>query len=133
MQLTGGPAGGSVDAAAELLAQHCAGAAVTLGERGCLVADRCGARLSEPAVAGVHVVDSTGVVQTKIHTSARIAMSVLFCLPLRRCRACCGVCNVFATESHAFASENDAALVFAFKQLRLRERSAFTPAVDALQ
>ena len=71
MQLTGGPGEGSVDAAAELLAQHCAVAAVTLGERGCLVADRCGARLSEPAVAGVHVVDSTGVVQTKLHTSAR--------------------------------------------------------------
>lgn len=78
VQLTGGPSKGSVDAAAELLAQHCAVAAVTLGERGCLVADRCGARLSEPAVAGVHVVDSTGGVRPSLKRQNSHVRALLF-------------------------------------------------------
>ena len=64
MQLTGGPGTGSAQAAAQLLASCCSAAAVTLGERGCLACVRGGEALAEPAVAGVHVVDATGMFQT---------------------------------------------------------------------
>ncbi len=60
VQLTGGPGVGSAAAALELLAGHCAVAAVTLGACGCLVRGRGGAAFLEPAVENVAVVDATG-------------------------------------------------------------------------
>lgn len=42
------------------MAAHCAVAAVTLGERGCLVQERGGVPFAEPAASGVRVVDATG-------------------------------------------------------------------------
>ncbi|KAK9831420.1 hypothetical protein WJX81_003244 [Elliptochloris bilobata] len=59
VQLSGGPGVGSAAAALEVLSRHCAVAAVTLGERGCLCA-RDGEQLAEPALGGVRVVDATG-------------------------------------------------------------------------
>ena len=61
IELTGGPAGGgSAERGLGEMAAHCAVAAVTLGERGCLVQARGGVPFAEPAASGVRVVDSTG-------------------------------------------------------------------------
>lgn len=60
-ELTGGPEKGSAEKGLALLAAHCNVAAVTLGERGCLVQQRGGVAFSEPAASNVKVVDATGV------------------------------------------------------------------------
>ncbi|CAL8468805.1 g8346 [Coccomyxa elongata] len=59
-ELTGGPEEGSSEKGLALLAAHCNVAAVTLGERGCLVQQRGGVAFSEPAASNVKVVDATG-------------------------------------------------------------------------
>ena len=63
-ELTGGPEEGSAEKGLALLAAHCNVAAVTLGERGCLVQQRGGVAFSEPAASNVKVVDATGVSPT---------------------------------------------------------------------
>ena len=59
-ELTGGPDEGSAEKGLAVLAAHCNVAAVTLGERGCLVQQRGGVAFSEPAASNVKVVDATG-------------------------------------------------------------------------
>ncbi|EIE22244.1 Ribokinase-like protein, partial [Coccomyxa subellipsoidea C-169] len=59
-ELTGGPEVGSAEKGLAVLAAHCNVAAVTLGERGCLVQQRGGVAFSEPAASNIKVVDATG-------------------------------------------------------------------------
>ena len=60
-ELIGGvAAGGSAEKGLALLAEHCAIAAVTLGERGCLGQRRGEAPFAEPAAKDVRVADATG-------------------------------------------------------------------------
>ncbi|CAK0780061.1 hypothetical protein CVIRNUC_004926 [Coccomyxa viridis] len=60
-ELIGGvAAGGSAEKGLALLAEHCAIAAVTLGERGCLAQRRGEAPFAEPAAKDVRVADATG-------------------------------------------------------------------------
>lgn len=64
IELTGGvAAGGSAEKGLAVMATHCNVAAVTLGERGCIVQQRGGKPFEEPAASNVKVVDATGVTQ----------------------------------------------------------------------
>ena len=64
-ELTGGAAkGGSAENGLSLLVQNCSIAAVTLGERGCLVQQHGEEAFSEPADKDVKVVDATGSLPT---------------------------------------------------------------------
>lgn len=67
-----GPEVGSAEKGLAMLAQHCDVAAVTLGERGCLVQLRGGDPFAEPAASGVKVVDATGALLRSCHPSCKI-------------------------------------------------------------
>lgn len=55
-EIVGGGPGATPEAGLEYLAQHCAVAVVTLGEKGCMVAEKGGGEVvAEPACSGVKV------------------------------------------------------------------------------
>ncbi len=76
IELTGGPGEGTPEAGLAEMAAHCSVAAVTLGERGCLVQAHAEPPFAEPAASGVRVVDATGFLNLRSSLSRVLQRSI---------------------------------------------------------